>query len=164
MAAEIWPLIRGQRPAARLEIVGQKPGPRLASLNGRDGVTVTGAVPDTRPYISRATVYIAPLRIGGGTRFKLLEAMALARPVVTTTVGAEGFSVQSGRELLLADSATDFAQAVLRLMSDSTLAGEIGRRGRDFVLAHYNWEAIIPRLEALYQRLAARKSPPLANG
>jgi sugar transferase (PEP-CTERM/EpsH1 system associated) len=162
-AAEILPLIQARRPAIRLEIVGQKPGPRLTGLNGRNGITVIGAVPDARPYIRRATVYVAPLRIGGGTRFKLLEAMALARPVVATTIGAEGFAVQSGRELLLADSAADFAGAVVRLLSDSALAGEIGRRGRDFVQAGYNWEAIIPRLETLHERLVARKPLPLAS-
>jgi glycosyltransferase involved in cell wall biosynthesis len=132
-------------------------------LNGRDGIAVIGAVPDTRPYISRAAVYVAPLRIGGGTRFKLLEAMAMGRPVVATTIGAEGFPVQSGRELLLADSATDFAQAVLRLLGDSSLAQDIGKRGRDFVTASYDWMTIIPRLETLYQRLVAGKPLRLAS-
>jgi glycosyltransferase involved in cell wall biosynthesis len=113
-------------------------------------VIVTGAVEDARPFIAEAGVYVAPLRMGGGTRFKLLEAMALARPIVSTTLGAEGFGVQAGRELLIADAPGGFAQAVLALLDDPARAEALGRAGRAFVRAGYDWSAIIPRMEAAY--------------
>ena len=107
-AREILPRIRARQPSARFEVVGQKPAPSLARLDGKGGVAVLGAVSDVRPYLARSAVFVAPLRMGGGTRFKLLEAMALGRPIVATTIGAEGFYVQSGRELLLADTEAGF--------------------------------------------------------
>lgn len=149
-ADEILPRIRAGRPNARFLIVGQKPAPSLTRRHGQGGVIVTGAVEDARPYISHAGVYVAPLRMGGGTRFKLLEAMALARPVVSTTLGAEGFEVQSGRELLLADSAAGFAEAVLALLADPARAADLGQAGRAFVQAGYDWTQLIPRLEPLH--------------
>jgi polysaccharide biosynthesis protein PslH len=154
-AREILPLVRERQPAARLEVVGQKPAPSLVALDGRAGVAVLGAVADTRPHIAGSAVYVAPLRMGGGTRFKLLEAMALGRPVVSTTIGAEGFAVQSGRELLLADTPADFARAVLEILADASLADRLARAGRALVEAQYDWSAIVPRLAALHARLVS---------
>jgi glycosyltransferase involved in cell wall biosynthesis len=148
---EILPRIRATRPEVQFVIVGQKPVERLLRLNGQNGVVVTGAVEDVRPFIAGAAVYVAPLRMGGGTRFKLLEAMALARPIVSTTLGAEGFAVASGRELLLADSPADFAAAVLSLLADPARAATLGQAGRAFVQTRYDWSAIIPKLEAVYE-------------
>jgi glycosyltransferase involved in cell wall biosynthesis len=150
-ARDILPRIRAARPEARFVVAGQKPPNTLLKLNGSNGVVVTGAMDDVRPLIAGAAVYVAPLRLGGGTRFKLLEAMALARPVVSTTLGAEGFAVRSGRELLLADAPADFAAAVLALLSQPAQAERLGRAGRSFVEAGYDWRAIIPRLEAAYR-------------
>lgn len=147
----IWPRIRAANPEAEFIIVGQKPTARVQALHGQHGITVTGAVEDARPYIANASVYVAPLRMGGGTRFKLLEAMALAKPIVSTTLGAEGFAVQHGRELLLADEPTAFAQAVLNVMGDAPRAQALGVAGRAFVRAHYDWQVIIPTLEAIYR-------------
>ena len=155
-STEILPLIRQQRPDARFEIVGQNPSPALAGLDSRSGISVVGAVPDVRPHILRAAVYVAPLRMGGGTRFKLLEAMALGRPVVTTTVGAEGFAVRAGQEVLLADTPQAFSDAVLQLLQMPELATRLAASGRAFVEATYDWGAIIPRLEALHQQLLSR--------
>ncbi len=148
----ILPLVRTAWPEAQFVVVGQKPPERLQRLNGQNGIVVTGAVEDVRPYIARASVYLVPLRMGGGTRFKLLEAMALARPIVSTTVGAEGYNVTSGRELLLADSPADFAAAILDLLSNPAHAAGLGESGRAFVQAGYDWRVIIPRLEAVYDR------------
>jgi glycosyltransferase involved in cell wall biosynthesis len=114
------------------------------------GVTITGWVPDVRPYIAGAAVYIAPLRVGGGTRLKLLQAMAMQAAVVATTLGAEGFPVTHGRELLLADTPEHFAQAVLDLLDSPQLRAELGAAARCFVEATYGWDALVPRLEALY--------------
>jgi glycosyltransferase involved in cell wall biosynthesis len=148
--AEIWPWVRAGAPDARCLIVGQKPAPAVQALERQAGCRVTGAVEDTRPYIAGASVYIAPLRQGGGTRFKLLEAMALGRPIVSTPVGAEGFPVAAGRELLIAASAAGFAQAVLRLLADRDLARQLGAAGRAFVSARYDWRVIVPALERVY--------------
>ncbi|MGQ0603282.1 MAG: glycosyltransferase [Anaerolineales bacterium] len=153
-AESIWPLIRAQRPEAQFMIVGQKPTARVTALHGQHGVIVTGAVEDARPYIANAGVYVAPLRMGGGTRFKLLEAMALAKPIVSTTLGAEGFAVQHGRELLLADEPEAFAQAVLDVVSDNARAESLGAAGHAFVRAHYDWSLIIPVVEKIYARLS----------
>ena len=154
-ALEILPRIRERQPNARFAVVGQKPAPSLTRLNGKGGVSVLGAVPDVRPYIARSAVFVAPLRMGGGTRFKLLEAMALGRPIVATTIGAEGFSVQTGRELLIADTEADFAREVLRVLGDARLARQLAQAGRAFVEAGYDWAAIILRLEALQRQLVA---------
>jgi len=153
----IWPRIRAARPEAQFFVVGQKPPERLRRLHGRQGVVVTGAVEDPRPYIAAAAVYVAPLRMGGGTRFKLLEAMALNRPIVSTTLGAEGFAVQSGRELLLADAPADFAAAVLRLLEAPAVAQALAQAGHAFAEASYDWNAIIPKLEAAYHLRGSRE-------
>lgn len=148
---EILPRIRTARPEAEFVVVGQQPPPALQKLHGHKGVVITGAVDDVRPYIAGASVYVAPLRMGGGTRFKLLEAMALARPIVSTPVGAEGFAVTSGRELLLAGSPKEFAEAVLNLLRDPAQAHALGQAGRAFVRAGYDWNVIVPKLEAIYE-------------
>lgn len=150
-AQAIFPLIRRRRPETQFYIVGQKPLTRLQRLDGQNGVVVTGAVDDARPYIAGAAVYVAPLRMGGGTRFKLIEAMALSRPIVSTPLGAEGFDVRSGRELLLADSPADFAEAVLTLLDNPRQAQTVAQAGHAFAQASYDWSVIIPRLEAAYR-------------
>jgi len=152
-AGDILPRIRAARPEVQFFIVGQKPALSLLKRHGTSGVTVTGTVEDVRPFIAEAAAYVAPLRMGGGTRFKLLEAMALARPIVSTAIGAEGFAVRSGQELLLADAPADFADAVLALLADPDRAQALGRAGQAFVRQHYDWSVIIPKLEAVYRSL-----------
>jgi sugar transferase (PEP-CTERM/EpsH1 system associated) len=147
---EVWPRLRAERPDARLAIVGQRPHARLEGLRAAPGVTLTGWVEDVRPYIAGATVYIAPLRVGGGTRLKLLQAMAMGAAVVATSLGAEGFPVTHGQELLLADTPDDFARAVLRLLDSPEERARLGAAARRFVEATYGWDALIPKLEALY--------------
>jgi len=152
MGREVWPLIRRHRPGASMAIVGQRPHPRLEPLREEDGITITGWVPDVRPYIAGATVYVAPLRMGGGTRLKLLQAMAMGAAIVATSLGAEGFPVTHGRELLLADTPGDFAQAVLHLLEDQEQRSQLGKSARRFVEATYGWDALVPKLESLYLR------------
>ncbi len=151
-AREIFPQIRAAQPQAEFVVVGQQPPESLRKLSGHGqrGMVVTGAVDDVRPYIAEAAVYVAPLRMGGGTRFKLLEAMALARPIVSTHLGAEGFTIEAGREMALADSPVEFAEAVLALLNNPARAQALGVAGQAFVRASYDWEAIVPRLEAVY--------------
>jgi len=147
-ATEILPLIQSEVPAAQFVIVGQKPVEAVKRLSERTGVVVTGAVDDARPHIASAAVYVAPLRMGGGTRFKLLEAMALKRPIVSTTIGAEGFAVENGQELMLADSPADFASAVLALLHGESKRNALSEAGYEFVQG-YDWEQIVPKVEQL---------------
>jgi len=157
-ADEVLPLIREAAPAVRLQIVGLNPHPRLERLRALAAVEITGGVPDTRPYIQHAAVYIIPMRIGGGTRFKALEAMACGQAIVSTRLGIEGIPVTDGQELLLADAPVDFAAAVLRLIGDLQgdrgLRRRLGAAARSFVTAHYGWEQIVPKLEAVYDQVA----------
>jgi len=152
----IWPIVKQAYPTARWLIVGQKPSQRLAALRADPGVVITGEVPDVRPYIAQADVYIAPLRAGGGTRFKLLEAMAMRRAIVTTALGCEGFDVASGRELLIADRPQEFASAVIELLRSASHRAALGERAQRFVAASYDWRAIAPRMEQLYAQLLSR--------
>lgn len=149
-ADAVLPLITAQIPDAHFYVVGQQPHARLAALAGHPSVTLTGRVPDTRPYIAGAGVFVVPLRIGGGTRLKVLEAMAMGQAIVSTRLGCDGFSFESGREVCFADDPAGFAGAVVRLLQDREQAAALGRAARAYVEAHYGWDAIVPRLEALY--------------
>lgn len=149
-ADAVLPLILAQAPAARFYIVGQQPHARLARLAAHPAITLTGRVPDTRPYIAAAGVYVIPLRVGGGTRLKVLEAMAMGQAIVSTRLGCDGFDFTDGREVCFADEPAAFADAVVALLRDHGRAAALGRAARAYVEAHYGWEAIVPKLEALY--------------
>jgi len=148
-AQEVLPLIRQKEPGARFVIVGQKPHRRLDALRGRDDVTLTGRVDDTRPYIAQAAVYVVPLRMGGGTRFKILEAAAMSKAMVSTSLGCEGFTVENGRQLVIADSPRQFADAVLALLRDPARRERLGASARALADV-YDWKNIIPRMESVY--------------
>ncbi len=152
-ARHVWPQLHAALPNLNCWIVGKNPHDRLHVLQKQAGITVTGAVPDIQPYIAHADLYIAPLLAGGGTRLKLLEAMAMARPIVATRLAADGLPVADSEQLALADTPTEFAARCLALLHDRAAAVELGRRGRKFVELRYNWQHIVPRLEELYQRL-----------
>jgi len=150
LVGDILPRIRQAWPEVTLALVGQRPGPAVARLAREPGVTVTGRVDDVRPYIAGAAVYVAPLRMGGGTRLKLLEAMAMGAAIVSTRLGAEGLPVEAGRHLLLADDAADFANAVLSLLSDPAQRSALGREAHRLAEAEFDWSRIVPRFEAVY--------------
>jgi len=152
---EVWPHVKREHASAQWLIVGQKPSPRLDVLRNDPDITITGQVDDVRPYIAQADVYIAPLLAGGGTRFKILEAMAMRRAIVSTTLGCEGFDIHTGRELSVADTGIDFARAVNALLSSETGRRDMGERAHAFVAATYDWNAIVPELEAIYRSLGA---------
>jgi glycosyltransferase involved in cell wall biosynthesis len=143
---EVWPRVQGTHPAARLRILGRRPPPALVARQG-PRVEVAGFVEDLRPSLAAAAAVIVPLRLGGGTRLKILEAMAMERPVVSTTVGAEGIEVAGGRELLLADEPERFAAEVRRLLDDPALGSRLGRSARALVAARYSWRASARELE-----------------
>ena len=150
---EVFPRVKRQQPGAQLWIVGQLPPPEITSRAAED-VVVTGLVEDVRAYIERAAVVIAPLRIGGGTRLKIVEAMSMGKPVVSTRLGAEGLDVTDGEDILLADTAEEFAKQVARALRDGALAGRIGAAARRSAEAKYSWRGAAARLERFYEELA----------
>jgi glycosyltransferase involved in cell wall biosynthesis len=151
---EVLPLIRRKVPDTHFYIVGQSPHRRVLRLADDPAVTVTGYVDDVRPYIAGACVYVVPLRIGGGTRLKVLEAMAMGKPIVSTSLGCEGFEgLAPGRELSIADSPEDFAQQVIELLEDASRRERLGQAARRFVEERYDWQLIVPRLEQIYAKL-----------
>ena len=146
-ASQIWPDVVARVPSATLEIVGQSPPPEVLALRRNPGINVTGFVPDVRPYLAGAGAVVAPLRIGGGTRLKILEAMAMGKPVVSTTLGCEGIEVQNGRHLMIADDAGDFADRVVGVLNDQEGYRRMGQEGRRLVEEQYDWGALSKRME-----------------
>jgi polysaccharide biosynthesis protein PslH len=142
-ASEIFPLILAKAPDANLCVVGRKPSRRLLELASRfPNIQLTGWVEDVRPFMAQRAVYVVPLRIGGGTRLKIFEAMSMGKAVVSTTIGAEGLPVISGEHLLLADDPASFAEATLRLLSNPTRCAEIGQTARRLVEQNYSWREV----------------------
>jgi glycosyltransferase involved in cell wall biosynthesis len=157
---EILPVLRAQHgPGDRwsLDIVGQSPPPSVQALAG-PRVRVTGIVDDVRPYAHEAEMFIVPLRIGGGSRLKILEAFALGVPVVSTTVGCEGLDATDGEQLLIADGAEAFAAAIARLSGDAGLRAALAERARRHALEHFSWAGIGRRLLAIYEDRLARRA------
>ncbi|MDB4890610.1 MAG: glycosyl transferase group 1 [Gemmatimonadetes bacterium] len=149
---DILPRVRRAIPAVELQIVGGDPHPEVVALGG-DGVHVTGRVDDVVSYYQESTVCIVPLRAGGGTRLKILEAMALGRPVVSTTIGCEGLDVVDGDHLLVADTPEQFADKIVRLVQDPALCQHLCANGRQLVEAHYGWKSIGDRLMTVYHEM-----------
>jgi len=159
-AREVWPRLASSHPQVRLKIVGPRPTPEiLAQRSSR--VEVAGAVDDVRAHLAGAAAVIVPLRLGGGTRFKVLEAMAMARPIVSTTIGAEGIDVVHERHLLLADEPAQFAAAVGRVLDDAALAARLGKEARALVNARYSWDASARQMERFLRELLAPSAEPL---
>lgn len=149
---EIWPLVLARRPQARLAIVGRGDQAERERLR-RPGVEVTGQVPDVRPHLASASVVIVPIRMGGGTRLKVVEGLSMEKAMVSTTLGCEGVNVHSGEHLLVADGAEPFAAAVTRLLEDRSLARELGTAARRRMEEEYSWELAGDRLDELYRRV-----------
>lgn len=135
-----WPLVRERIPTATWQIVGKNPPMEVQRLADIPGVTVTGRVPDVRSYLAASAVAIAPVYIGSGTRLKILEALAMRKAVVSTSIGCEGLPVVNGKDLLIADEPEAFAEAVVRLLQHPPVRATLGARGRALVEAGYSWE------------------------
>jgi glycosyltransferase involved in cell wall biosynthesis len=148
----ILPLLQKRYPRIQLQIVGPSVPPEIARRSD-ETIEVVGPVDDIRPYIARATAVVVPLRIGGGTRFKILEAMAMGKAVVSTTIGAEGIDARDGSEILLADEPSVFAEQVGRLIEDVALRRRIGTAARALIERAYTWDHAIAVLERFYARL-----------
>src|SRR5688572_29714949 len=137
------PRIKKKVPDVTLTVVGRNPAPALVDLSKEDkSLIITGRVDDVRPYMENAAAYIVPLRIGGGTRLKIFEAMAMEKPVVSTTIGAEGLPLTDGVELLLADAPQAFADAVGKLFNDGHYATELGQRAASVVRENHGWRQV----------------------
>jgi polysaccharide biosynthesis protein PslH len=156
--SEIMPLIRQSVPGATLTVVGRNPSSSLVELSKRDAsIEVTGRVEDVRPFIERAACYIVPIRIGGGTRLKIYEAMAMEKPIVSTAVGAEGLPVRDGQEILLADTPEEFAAEVVRVLKDKTLAEAVGARAARTVREHFGWGRVAELFAGICERALEKK-------
>jgi glycosyltransferase involved in cell wall biosynthesis len=152
----VLPRIRQVVPDATLTVVGRNPSPAFLALAAREpGVTVTGRVDDVRPYMERAALYVVPLRIGGGTRLKIFEAMAMELPVVSTRVGAEGLPVTAGRDIVLADSAAQLADAAVELLTDDARARALGTEASRTVRERAGWDRAAAEFAATCEAVAA---------
>jgi glycosyltransferase involved in cell wall biosynthesis len=151
----ILPRLRRRVPGLTISVVGRNPSDRLKALGAAKGVQITGTVDDVRPYVAEAAVYVVPLRIGGGTRLKIFEALAMGKAVVSTSVGAEGLPLTPGQHFLQADSPEDFATAVLGLLEDVPRRRAIGEAGRRLVEARYSWKQIGREFERLCEEVAS---------
>ena len=156
-ADEVLPQIQENVPDVRFSIVGGNPSARVQKLAERDGVLVTGRVPEIKPYFAEATVFVVPLRIGSGTRLKILEALAMGKAIVSTSVGAEGLDLKDGEEIFIADEPVAFADAVIRLLTDTPLRRRIGQNGRARVEQDYDWRRIGEKLHRLYTKILHRE-------
>ena len=156
--ADILPLIRAQEPDTTLSIVGRAPTPTVKQLANIAGIEVTGRVDDVRDYIGRAAVYIVPIRIGGGTRLKIFEAMGMGKAVVSTTIGAEGLPVNDGRDVCIADTRAAFAASVVALMRSPARRVQLERAARDLVVTHYDWSAVAGQLEEALIAAAGKRT------
>lgn len=146
---EILPHIRRRVPDVTFWVVGRKPTPQLKSIPGQHhDVYVTGTVDDIRPYLGKASVYVVPLRIGGGTRLKIFEAMAMGKAIVATSIAAEGLPVNQGKNIILADEPQEFAQRVVNLLKNSHLRAGLGQAALKAVEQKHSWASVAAHLEA----------------
>jgi hypothetical protein len=157
--ADILPLVRREIPETAFYIVGLNPSPDVVRLGEIPGVTVTGAVPDVRPYYARAGVCVAPMRIGRGIQNKVLQGMAMSLPVVASSLAGRGIQAEAGRDLEIADDPVVFAAHVVRLLRSPAERRRLGERGRACVETHYVWERNVEKLEPLLAAAAGRGTP-----
>ena len=153
--ARTWPLLKAARPTLKLLIVGADPSPRMRRLGDIDGVTVTGSVPDVRPYLARSALMAAPLAIARGTQNKILEAMAAGVPVVTSHVAAGGVDASAPEHFLAASTPDEYAAAILRILDDPAERRRLSKAGRARMLSHHAWDKSMQRLDGIIERCLA---------
>lgn len=146
----VLPLVRADRQQVRFYIVGRNPSPEVAALAETPGVTVTGAVPDTRGWVARASVYVVPMRMGGGVRLKVLQAMSMGCAIVSTPMGAEGIFLRPNKDMLLARTPIDFALNILTLLNNPDQRLDLGTSARERALDRYTWDKLLPTLDEVY--------------
>jgi sugar transferase (PEP-CTERM/EpsH1 system associated) len=150
-AQEVLPLIRREFPETEFNVVGRNPHPRLEAVRNAPGVRLEGYVSDIRPYVAQAAVYVVPLRVGGGTRLKVMEAMSMGKAIVSTSLGCEGIDVAHEQELLMADDPAAFAHSVVDLMKDRNRRRELQTTARRVAEIEHDWRQITPLLERVYE-------------
>lgn len=144
----IYPLIKKEKPSVKFLIVGDKPSERIKDLSKSDkSIIVTGFVQDVREYIGKANVFIVPLRIGAGTRIKILEALSMKKIIVTTSIGCEGLEVEDNRHLLIRDEPKDFSKAVLDILENKPDYQNLGEDGRKLIQEKYDWNVVFNSLD-----------------
>jgi polysaccharide biosynthesis protein PslH len=153
---DVWPRIRARQPDATFQVVGRDPPATLRRLSGRNGVEVAGTVPDVRPYLDEAAVVVVPILVGGGTRLKIYEAMAMGKAIVSTTIGAEGLVYTPGEHLLVADEPTAFADAVVNLLKAPQLRSQLGESARRLVNDCFSAETVARQFESICQATLQR--------
>lgn len=163
-AKEVWPAIRREVPGALINLVGARPAKAVRDLESVPGIQVTGFVPDLHAYLRRSTVAVAPMRSGSGMQFKVIEAMANRTPVVATSHALGGISVVAGQHLLVADTAEDFAAAVVGLLHDASARQRLSDAAFELVDQNYAWGKTVETLESVYQRAASRSEGHLIGG
>ncbi|MFC1922182.1 glycosyltransferase [Chloroflexota bacterium] len=152
---EIYPLVRQEIPEVTLSIVGREPLAEIQSLDSPPSVVVTGEVDDVRPYFAQSSIFVVPLRFGSGTRLKILEAMALGLPVISTSMGSEGLDVTPGKDLLLADSSQEFASQIISLLKNKNSQIKMANSARQTVEELYDWAIIAQQQERVYEAAIA---------
>ena len=150
---EVFPLIREQVPDVTLTIIGKNPPQDFLDLAAKnpDAVTVTGYVPELPPYLEQSALMVVPVRAGGGMRVRILEAFAYAMPVVTTTIGLEGIHAEPERDVLVADTASDFAKRVVELLEDTSLQEKLSTNGRRLAETKYDWQVVLTAMKPIYE-------------
>ena len=152
-AKEIYPLVRKGFPSIKFYIVGAEPVTSIAALDGKNGIVVTGFVDDIRPYLGKATVFVSPMISGSGIKNKLLQAMAMRKPIVSTTLGAEAMSLTPGRDLILADAPVQFADALKQFLNNEEMRNKFAENGRRIVESTYSWETVAQQYDKWYREL-----------
>jgi sugar transferase (PEP-CTERM/EpsH1 system associated) len=149
-AREVLPLVQEVRPDAHFYIVGRNPVPDVLALADRPGITVTGPVDDMRPWVAGASVYVVPMRMGGGVRLKVLQAMSMAKPIVATAMGVEGIAARPGIDMLMSRTPAEFAASVLQLLDEVEMGKKLGESARELVMSRYTWDKLLPVLDDIY--------------
>jgi sugar transferase (PEP-CTERM/EpsH1 system associated) len=150
----IWPLLKKEIPDVSFTLIGTAPPKKITDLGRKEKIEVQGFVDDVRPYLARAAAYVVPIRAGGGTRLKILDAFACGKAVISTSIGCEGLEVTPGTNILIGDSPAEFAKQVIRVCTDSGLRKSLGEEGRKLVEQKYSWVTIGDSLNRIYERLA----------
>jgi glycosyltransferase involved in cell wall biosynthesis len=152
-AERVWPELRRASPDLEFQVVGTRPTARVSALASQAGIRVTGEVPDVRPYVAGALAFVVPLRSGGGTRLKILQAMAMGCPVISTRLGAEGLDVEDGQHLLFAEGPGDFVARLDAIASSAERAEQLARNARQRVVERYDWSRCLEPLDELYRQV-----------
>jgi glycosyltransferase involved in cell wall biosynthesis len=162
LASEIWPLLTRDDANRTMTVVGREPPARLLEAAAADSrLRATGFVDDVRPYISSSAIYVCPIRVGGGTRLKILDALSMGRPLVSTALGVSGIGLVEGTHYLRAETAKEFVTQISRLDHDPDLRAALGRNGRSLVEQRYSWSIVARQLEAAFSQ--ATEAPRLTG-